>query len=106
MNNSILKRIYIGIKRGYETPTLPDNLLILHNNPYIRCLRFTYISSTLLILAVKAIEIWGLDKVYFIFLSFYLVIAMLYLVYSLFINYHRIKHIKKVLKSDKLDIHL
>ena len=45
MNNQILKRLFIGFKKGLLTPTLPDNIIKLQNYPLIRIISFLLIVS-------------------------------------------------------------
>ena len=40
MNRTIFSRIMIGIKKGWNTPTLPQHLIELNNKPLIRIMRF------------------------------------------------------------------
>ena len=92
MNNQILKRLFIGFKKGLLTPTLPDNIIKLQNYPLIRIISFLLIVS----------------KSYLNY-SYYILypamfFALLFTIYHIIISFYRFKHIFKLLKSDKLDI--
>lgn len=93
-----LYHLYIGIKKGFLTPTLPDNILKFQENPIIRIFRVLGGLSILLLLSN--------DKFNFhlYFLLLFLLIGILFLIYHIIISYYRIKHIIKMLKSDELKI--
>ena len=88
----------MGIKKGWNTPTLPDNILKIQSYPLIRILRFLGGSSFLLILS----------KNYLNYDSYVLYISMLFAttftIYHFIFTFYRIKHMFKILKSNELII--
>jgi hypothetical protein len=102
-NKGILVRIYTGVKKGLLTPTLPDHIIKLNNNPIIRLFRVVSGISILLILT-KGLSVLGDGLLYFCVLVFCTILAFLFSIYHIFLNYYRIKHIIKVLKSEELDV--
>lgn len=97
-NKTKLQRIWKGIKLGWNTPTLPDNILKLQMHPLIRILRVLGGISTLYLLSNKALHY----SVYIFYIAFFF--CLLFFIYHIIISYFRIRHICKILKSDKLDI--
>jgi hypothetical protein len=39
-NNTYLQRIILGLKEGWNIPTLPEKKIRLHEHPYTRIFRF------------------------------------------------------------------
>jgi len=95
---SYLYRIWTGIKLGWKTPNLPDNILKLQKNPLIRILRVLGGISTILILTKKS----SVFPFFFIYIFFFL--TLVFFIYQIYISYHRIKYMYKTIKSDKLDV--
>lgn len=95
-NNKLtaFQSIKLGLKRGWETPTLPDHLLALEKEPHIRLLRVVGGICTLLNITKQITSFW--------MLCISLIICIIYLIYSVYIAQHRIRYIYKLLKSDKL----
>lgn len=93
-----LQRIWKGIKLGWNTPTLPENILKLQKNPLVRILRVIGGVSTVLVLTKKSL----------LFPSFllyvFLIFTTLFFSYHIYILYHRIIHMYKIIKSDKLEV--
>ena len=50
---NILKRITIGVKKGINTPTLPDSILKIHMHPIIRVYRVISGISVLLLISKR-----------------------------------------------------
>jgi hypothetical protein len=96
----IIPRLYTGVKKGVFTQTLPDHIISLKNNPLIRVFRVLSGISILLILT-KRLDYLGDGLLYFCALIFCTILAILFSVYLLFLNYHRIKYMVKVFKSDE-----
>ena len=95
---NILRRILIGAKKGWNTPTLPDKILKFQMHPLIRILRVLGGICTIFLLSNK-----GQDyPSYIIYIT--LLFSIIFLIYHMYISYHRTIHIYKTLKSDKLDI--
>ena len=44
---TILKRLFVGFNKGYKIPTLPENIIKIHNYPIIRIFRVLGGISTL-----------------------------------------------------------
>jgi hypothetical protein len=104
MRKTIFQRTLIGIKKGLFTPTLPEKILKLQNNPFIRIFRVIGGISVLLILT-HSLEYLGKGLVYKFGLWTCLIINIFYFIYLIYINYFRIKHIIYLFKHNKLDVH-
>jgi hypothetical protein len=107
MKKTIFQRLLIGFKKGYNTPTLPENLITLHNSVLIRYLRITGGLSTILLITgrlEKLVEKLGLNSYIKIFFYLCLILTILFFFYSIYLNFHRIKYMYKVWKSDELDV--
>ena len=94
---SLVKRLQIGLKRGWGTNTLPDHLMKLYTNPLIRIFRVLGGLSSIALLTRKLTYLPSF-VLYVVF-----AVAVVYAVFAFYITYHRIKHITYLLKSDKLD---
>jgi ubiquinol-cytochrome c reductase cytochrome b subunit len=105
---TLIRRIIIGWlrpKKGLSVPTLPDHIIKLQKNVFIRMLRVLGGISTLLIITKSLAKIAnGNIHIYILLLIICGVFNLIFLFYLCYINYHRISHIYKILKSDKLDI--
>lgn len=100
MKKNLFSRLFIGIKKGVMTPTLPNNILKLQSNPLIRILRVLGGLSILILLGNRK-----LDYSLHIFIIYLLLfIGFLFLVYHIIISYYRIKNIIKILNSEELEI--
>lgn len=95
MKKTIFQRLIIGFKKGYNTPTLPENLLVLQNSVVIRYLRITGGLSAILLITGR-LEKLGLGILYPFFLYLCLLLTLLFFFYSLYLNYHRVKYMYKV----------
>ena len=98
MKNQIFKRLFIGFKKGYLTPTLPDNIIKFQSHPIIRIIRFLGGLSFLIIVSKSY-----LNSSYYV-LYFAMFFVLILTIYHIIISYYRIKYIIEILKSDKLDI--
>lgn len=98
MNKSIFQQLKTGIIKGWKTPTLPEYLINLLNNPLIRIFRFLGGISYLIILGKSYIP--TIFPIYII--AF--IIAIFFLLFHIYITYHRIKHIRYLFKTGQLDI--
>lgn len=94
----ILQRIWLGLKIGWNTPNLPDNLMKLEVHPLIRILKVLGGISIFLVLTKKSI-LFPNFVIYF--LLFFIII---FFIYHSYITYNRIIYIYKILKSEKLDV--
>jgi hypothetical protein len=95
---NVTSRILEGFKKGYSTPTLPDNIIKIQSHPLIRILRFLGGSSFLFILSKTYLNF----PLYFLYFAMFF--ASVFTIYHIIITFIRIKHIMFILKSDKLDI--
>lgn len=102
-SQNILSRFFYGVKKGLFTPTLPNHIIQLNHNPLIRIFRVLGGISILLILTHR-LDYLGDGLLYFSALLLCTVLAILFSFYLIFLTYHRIKHLIKVLKSDELDV--
>jgi len=93
-----LKRIWTGVKLGWNTPSLPENVINLQKNPLIRILRVLGGISSILILTKKSLLFPTFCIYIFLFLTF------IFFIYHIYISYKRIIHIYKTIKSGKLDV--
>jgi hypothetical protein len=98
MKNNIIKRLFLGFKKGYLTPTLPDEIIKFQLHPLIRILRFLGGIAFILIVSKSYLNY----PIYVLYFSMFFV--FLFTIYHIIITYYRIKHIIKLIKSDKLDI--
>ena len=95
---SRVKRLQIGLKKGWDTNTLPDHLMKLYTNPLIRIFR---VLGGMSIIALLTGKLYYLPPfVLYAVFGF----AVVYALFMVYLTYHRIKHIIYILKSDKLDI--
>jgi len=81
---------------------LPDKILKFHNNPFIRIFRVLGGISVLLILT-HSFEYLG--KGYVVGLWVCLIFNLLFFIYHMILNYFRIKHMIKILKSGELNVY-
>nr|AKM22541.1 hypothetical protein [Cordyceps militaris]AKM22560.1 hypothetical protein [Cordyceps militaris]AKM22571.1 hypothetical protein [Cordyceps militaris]AKM22632.1 hypothetical protein [Cordyceps militaris]AKM22648.1 hypothetical protein [Cordyceps militaris] len=100
---NLMQRFITGAKKGIFTPTLPNNILKIHNNFITRIFRILGGISILLILTHR-LEYLGEGLLYPTALVLCTVLALFFGLYLIFITYHRFKYIIKILKSDELDI--
>jgi hypothetical protein len=96
--SNIIKRLAIGFKKGYLTPTLPSNIIKIQTYPIIRIFRFLGGISFLFILSKNHLNYPS----YIFYLS--ILFSFLFTIYHIIISYFRIKHIIYLLKSDQLDV--
>lgn len=94
---------YIGLKKGLLTPTLPDHIIALQQNIFIRIFRVICGLNLLFILSHRYEYLPG--DYYQTCLYISLIINILFMIYHMYISYHRIKHIYKTIKSGKIDIY-
>ena len=78
MKKPILNRIWTGVKLGWNTPTLPDNIIKFQLHPLIRILRVLGGISTLYLLSNKASHY----SVYILY------IAILFTLFFFYISYY------------------
>lgn len=95
---NVIKRVFIGFKKGYQTPSLPDHIIKLQAHPLIRIFRVIGGVSFLSMISNSHLHL----NTYILYLVFF--ISIFFTIYQFYILYHRIKHMRKVLKSDKLEV--
>ena len=98
MKKNYLKRIWTGVKLGWNTPSLPENVINLQKNPLIRILRVLGGISSILIITKKSL----LFPTFCIYI--FLLLTFIFFIYHIYISYHRIIHVYKTIQSDKLDV--
>jgi len=98
MKKSFIERIWIGIKIGWNTPTLPKEMLEFQMNPLIRILRIVGGISCLSLLGHDHINLQGVMLYVALFFN------LIFLIYHIYISIHRHKHMCKLLKSNELDV--
>lgn len=97
-DKTILSRLWTGLKLGWSTPTLPQNIIDFQMYPLIRILRVLGGISTLYLLSNKA----SYYNVFFLYLAIFF--TFLFFIYHSYISVHRVRFIYRTLKSNKLDI--
>ena len=97
-DKTILSRIWTGLKLGWNTPTLPQNIIDFQMNPLIRILRVLGGISTLYLLSNKSSNY----NVFFLYLAIFF--SVTFFIYNSYISVHRVRFMYRTLKSDKLDI--
>ena len=103
MRKTIFERLIIGLKKGWSTPTLPDHIIILQKNIYIRFIRVLGGISIILILTHK-LEHLGDGILYITCLALCILFSLIFSICLLYINFYRLKHMYKVLKNGDLEI--
>ena len=98
MNKNIVTRLAIGLKKGYNTPTLPENILKIQQHPLIRILRVLGGLSFLFLLSKNHLNF------HISFLYIAMLFMLLFTIYHIIISYYRLRHVRKLLKSGELDI--
>jgi len=95
---TILQRIIIGLKVGWNAPMLPPKVLNIHNHPFIRIFR--------IIGGICIITFLSKKYLLFIYPFNYIVLlfALLHFMYITLISIIKLFYGIKVLKSDKLDV--
>ena len=92
------KRIFTGLKKGYQTPSLPDHILKLQAHPLIRMFRVIGGVSFLTMISNSHLHL----NTYILYLVFF--ISIFFTIYQFYILIHRIRHMIRVLKSDQLEV--
>ena len=103
MKKTISQRLLIGFKKGWSTPTLPVHIIALQKNIFIRLLRVLG-GISIITLITHRLEILGDGILYLICLYICILFSLMFNLYLFYINYHRIKYMYKVWKSDELNV--
>lgn len=98
MEKSIFKRLAIGFKKGWNTPTLPEDKLQLEKHPLVRILRVLGGLSVIVILGHAPFK----TPMFIMLIA--MCIVFFFGAYCIYMQYHRIKHIKFLIKSGQLDV--
>lgn len=88
MNNNkkkLIQRLFLGLKKGLLTPTLPNHIIQLNNNPFIRIFRVLGGISILLILTHR-LDYLGNELLYFSALVICTVLAIFYSFYNIYLT--------------------
>jgi len=96
--NSTFRSLLKGFKKAYQTPTLPDHIIEFTNKPLIRIMRFLGGVSFLTILSKSYLNY------HICILLIAMFFAIIFTCYHFYLSYNRFKHIKYLLKSDKLEV--
>ena len=97
-NKTILSRIWVGVKLGWNTPNLPPKVIEFQAHPLIRIFRVLGGVSTVLILTKKSL----IFPAFFLYIFFLLSLA--FFIYHTIISYFRMTYMYKTIQSDKLDV--
>ena len=84
-------------------PNLPLNILELQKNPIIRILRVLGGISIILILTHK-LDVLGSGLLYLTALYLCFIISIIFCIYLMYVNFHRIKYMYKVFNSNELEV--
>ena len=98
--NSTLSRILKGLKLGLFTPTLPNHIIQLNNNPFIRIFIVIGGISILLVLTHR-LDYLGDGLLYFSALTICTILIFFFCFYLIFLAYHRIEHMIKMFNNRK-----
>ena len=97
-NKNIFHRFTIGVKKGFTTPTLPQNISKFQTYPIVRILRFIGGVSFIFILS----KTYTNFPIYYLYLA--LCLAFIFTIYQFVLTFYRIKFIIRQLKSGELDV--
>ena len=98
MKKTILNVISRVVKLGWNTPTLPEKVMNIHNHPFVRFFRVVGGISIITVLSNKHL---------FLFLPFKFIVlflALLHFIYISSISIIKLIYGFKILKSDKLNV--
>lgn len=98
LNKTIAQRLWIGFKKGYNTPTLPDHIIKFNSIIYIRIISFLGGISFLIILGKSYVQ----SPKYIYNIAF--IFAIIFTFYHFYLIYYRIQHMVRVIMSDEFDI--
>lgn len=95
---SLRERLFIGIKKGWNTNTLPSHIIKLQLNPLIRIFR---VLGGMSVLGILTNSLTDLNR-YILYIGAF--ITFMYFLYQMYISYHRVLHMYWVIKNKKFDI--
>ena len=90
--------ILLGAKKAWDTPNLPAYLLALHNNIFVRIFRI--LGGISIFLCFQSYHTGLFSKFFYVFAS----INVLFLIYNIYITYHKVRHTLKLLKGKELEL--
>lgn len=97
---TVITSLAKGLKKGWVTPTLPENITKFHDKPIVRLFRI--LGGLSVIITLGKVNFSFDLPIYIFYISFF--ITILFFLYMLVINIIRLIHIVKILKSDELDV--
>lgn len=97
---SVIKSLVKGVKKGWITSTLPENVTKFHNKAIVRLFRF--VGGLSVIITLGKVNFSFNIPIYIFYISFFITIS--FFIYMLGINIIRLIHIIKRFKSDELDV--
>lgn len=92
-----LQRFVFGMKKGFALSLIPDNVLIIHNNPFVRILRVVSGICFLLWMSKLYIKL-GINLWVILFMAF------IHLVYILILSIIKIKHLIYLWRNGYLEV--
>ena len=97
---------FLNLKKGailaYKTPTLPQNILNFTMHPLIRILRVLGGISILFLVSNRVLIFPNHLQFYILIICF--IFANIFAIYHCYLTYHRVKHIRFLIKSGALEI--
>jgi hypothetical protein len=93
-------RTWVGVRKGFLTPTLSNEMLEFQRKPLIRIIRFLGGISWFAVLGRGYFDLHS--NLYL--LSIALFFVFIFFIYHTYISIHRFKHIKYLFKSGDLDV--
>jgi len=92
------KRILTGIKKGYQTPTLPIHIIEFTNKPLTRIMRFLGGVSFIAMMSKSY-----LNYPFYIYIILTL-FTLIFTIYHFYLAYHRFKHMRYLFKSGAYEV--
>lgn len=101
-NHPKFQLLKIGVVLGWKTPTLPEHILTFHNDPLIIIFRVIG-GLSMLFLLLNRVDIFPT------FLKWYIILicfsfSCLFTIYQYYLAFHRIKHLRFLMKSGAYEI--
>ena len=97
-NKTILQRIWLGLKLGWNTPMLPNKVLKIHNHPFTRIFRVLGGLSIITFLSKRYLLL------FYPFNYLVMIIALLHFMYITVISIIKLIYGIRIFKSGKLDV--
>lgn len=93
-----LQRVKVGLRKGWETPTLPDHILKIEKHPFVRL--FRVIGGICVGILLTRRYIWFPSPFLYLFVFF----ALIFTIYLITLFVLRLYHIYKSIKNKDLEI--